>query len=73
MTLWELFLLSAVPITEQRITIPLGIIAYDFNPLWITFVCFIGCLIPVPFILIFFERFYELISKIKGIRVLVEL
>jgi uncharacterized membrane protein len=65
MSIFELFIYSAVPFTEQRITIPLGIIYYDYSPLYITMICFLGALIPAPFILLLFSKAYDIASGIK--------
>ena len=65
MSIFELFIYSAVPFTEQRVTIPLGIIYYDYSPLFITAVCFLGALIPAPFILLLFSKAYAAASGIR--------
>lgn len=63
--LLKVFLLSAVPIIEQRGSIPLGIFAYDINPIIIFIVAFMGSLLPVPFILFFFNHIFEWLGKTK--------
>jgi uncharacterized membrane protein len=65
MSLFELFIYSIVPVTEQRATIPLGIIAYGYDPFLVTLVCFLGTLLPVPFILLFFNKAFETACRIK--------
>jgi uncharacterized membrane protein len=65
MSIFELFIYSAIPFTEQRVTIPLGIIYYDYSPLYLTIVCFIGALLPAPFILLLFNKAYVIASGIK--------
>ena len=65
MSLFELLLYSAIPFTEQRVTIPLGIIIYDHDPVMTTILCFVGALIPAPFILIFFKQAYEFAGRFK--------
>lgn len=54
----KIMLLSAVPIIEQRGAIPLGII-YNINPVTVFIVCLIGSLVPVPFILLLFNKMYD--------------
>jgi len=65
MSIFELFIYSAVPFTEQRVTIPLGIIYYDLPPLYITTICFLGALLPAPFILLLFSKAYNAALGIK--------
>lgn len=65
MSALELLIYSAIPFTEQRVTIPLGIILYRFEPLYITLLCFLGALLPAPFILIFFKKAYETALRFK--------
>lgn len=65
MSLFELFFYSAVPFTEQRVTIPLGIIFYGHEPLTVTLVCFAGALLPAPLILLFFKKLYDAASGIR--------
>ena len=55
---------SAIPITEQRATIPLGIY-WDMNP-WLVFIlAFAGSLLPVPFLLLLYTKILELLSRIS--------
>ncbi|GIM28283.1 membrane protein [Clostridium polyendosporum] len=60
--LFWVFLLSAVPIVEQRGAIPLGFF-YGYNPLLIFIVGFLGSLLPVPFILLLFNTIYNWLKK----------
>lgn len=64
-TLLKLFLLSALPVTEQRATIPLGIIAYNMNPILTMVICFLGNMLPVPFILYLFNSIFTWMKKYK--------
>lgn len=65
MSALELLIYSAIPFTEQRVTIPLGIILYGYEPLYITLMCFVGALLPAPFILLFFKKAYETAQQFK--------
>ena len=47
---------SAIPITEMRATIPAGILAWNMNPWLVMLLGFLGSLLPVPFLLLFFEQ-----------------
>lgn len=64
-TLLKLFLLSAVPLTEQRATIPMGIILYKINPALVFIVCLLGSMLPVPFILLLFNAIFDWMKKYK--------
>jgi len=61
----KVFLLSAVPIIEQRGSIPLGIWVYNINPILVFIIAFLGSLLPVPFILFFFSHIFEWLGKTK--------
>ncbi|WP_291634328.1 small multi-drug export protein [Clostridium sp.] len=65
MKLLEIFFWSMVPIIEQKGAIIRGIITYNLNPQTVFFVSLIGSLIPVPFILIFFNRIYKWMQNYK--------
>ncbi len=58
-------LLAAVPLIEQKGAIPLGIYKYDINPLAVFLLSFIGSLLPVPFVLIFFNKIFKWLGKYK--------
>jgi uncharacterized membrane protein len=60
--LW-VFFGSAVPLTEQRLAIPLGILRYDFDPKMVFLVSFLGSLIPVPFILLLFNKIFNWLKE----------
>jgi uncharacterized membrane protein len=62
--LW-VFFGSAIPLTEQRVAIPLGVIMYDFNPMMVFLISFLGSLLPVPFILLLFNRIFEWLKKYR--------
>ena len=67
MELLHIFLLSAVPLIEQRGAIPVGIIAYQIHPLTVFVVSFLGSLLPVPFILLLFNAIFEWMKKVKSL------
>ncbi len=56
---------SAIPITEMRATIPLGIVAWGLNPWYVMLLALIGTLLPVPILLLFFEEIMVLLHKFK--------
>ncbi|SHE70342.1 COG2426 family protein [Clostridium fallax] len=60
--LLAVFLLSAVPVVEQRGAIPLGFL-YQYNPFLIFVVSYLGSLIPAPFILLLFDKIYNFLKK----------
>lgn len=62
----EVLLLAAVPLFEQKAAIPLGINVYHINIISVFFLTFIGSLLPVPFILIFFDKIFEWLGKYKA-------
>ena len=49
------FIGSAIPITEQRATNPLGIY-WNLPPLQVMLLALIGSYLPVPFLLLFFRK-----------------
>ncbi|MCJ7688210.1 MAG: small multi-drug export protein [Clostridiaceae bacterium] len=63
---WLIVLLwSAVPLVEMKGAIPIGIYTYNINPLTVFFLSFVGSLLPVPFILIFFNKIFDFLGKYK--------
>ncbi|KAJ53223.1 putative membrane protein [Clostridium tetanomorphum] len=65
MNLFKVFIMSAVPVLEQRGAIPLGILYYNMNPALIFLVSFLGSLLPVPFILLLFNSIFKWMKKYK--------
>jgi len=65
MNLLKVFLLSAVPLIEQRGAIPLGILVYDINPAVVFTVSFLGSLFPVPFILLLFNTVFKWMKTVR--------
>lgn len=75
MDLLKIFLISAVPLIEQRGAIPVGVLVYKINPVLVFLVSFLGSLLPVPFILLLFNSIFKWMKKIKllsGINNLIE-
>ncbi|MDR3121796.1 MAG: small multi-drug export protein [Clostridiales bacterium] len=62
---WGVFFGSAVPLTEQRAAIPLGIWAMELPPLPVMFVSLLGSLLPVPFVLLFFNGILGFLRKFR--------
>lgn len=59
------FLISMVPIIELRGGIPYGV-GFGLDP-WIAFaVAVLGNIVPVPFILFFVDKLFELLKKMGG-------
>lgn len=65
MELIKVFLLSMVPLIEQRGAIPLGILVYHLDPILVLGVSLIGSFVPVPFIYLFFNKILGWMKKIK--------
>lgn len=65
MNLIKVFLLSMVPLIEQRGAIPLGILVYQINPFLIFILSLLGSFVPAPFIYLFFNAIFEWMKKIR--------
>ncbi len=61
----KVLLLAAVPLMEQKVSIPLGINVYNMSPITVFLLTFVGSLLPVPFVLICFNKIFELLGKYK--------
>ncbi|MBZ9636873.1 COG2426 family protein [Clostridium sp. FP1] len=61
----KVVLLSAVPLIEMKGAIPLGINVYHINPITVFLLSFFGSLLPVPFVLIFFNKIFDFLGKYK--------
>ncbi|MCB2289965.1 small multi-drug export protein [Clostridium sp. CS001] len=61
----KVLLLAAVPLFEQKVSIPLGIHTYGINPVVVFLLTFVGSLLPVPFILICFNKIFDWLGKYK--------
>lgn len=55
-----------VVLIEQRGAIPIGIIAYQINPILVFFVSLVGSMVPAPFIYIFFNKIMAWMKTIKA-------
>lgn len=65
MELLKVFLISAIPLIEQRGAIPIGILAFKLNPLLVAVVSLAGSFLPVPFIYIFFTRILKWMKTVS--------
>ncbi|KYH28458.1 MULTISPECIES: COG2426 family protein [Clostridium] len=63
--LLKVFIMSAIPLIEQRGAIPLGINVYNLDPMIIFLVSFLGSMLPVPFILLLFNHIFDWMKKYK--------
>ncbi len=61
--LLKVLLLSAVPLIEQRGSIPMGVLYLDLNPWLVFIIAYLGSLLPVPFILLLFNKIYTWLQK----------
>lgn len=59
--------ISAVPLIEQRGSIPIGILLYDLNPFMVLITCLLGSLIPSPIILLLFNPIFNWLKKFKSL------
>lgn len=67
MHLLKIFLISMVPLIEQRGAIPVGIIGYHINP-WVVFlVSLLGSFVPAPFVYLFFNRILAWMKTIRAL------
>ena len=65
-------LLSMIPVAELRLAIPLSVTAYGINPVEAYFLCCIGNMIPVPFIVLFIRPIFNWMKKISIFKRMVE-
>ncbi|MBU3193161.1 COG2426 family protein [Clostridium algidicarnis] len=63
--LLKVFIFSAIPLTEQRAAIPIGIAQYGLDPVATMIASFLGSLLPVPFILLLFNVIFKWMKKYK--------
>lgn len=66
MELLQVFLWSMVPIVEQKGAIVLGINGFGISPPIVFLVSVLGSLVPVPFILLFFNSIFKWMKKFKA-------
>ena len=64
----KIFFFSMIPLSEQRVTIPLGIIGYNMNPLLVAVVALLGSFVPAPFIYFFVKKILDWMRKVKIFR-----
>ena len=69
--LW-VFLISAAPIVELRLAIPIAINEYNIDWYYAFLICFVGNLLPVPFLLRYLGPLSELLSKINVFHSLIQ-
>ena len=60
---WGVLFGSAIPLTEQRAAIPLGIWAMGLPPVPVMLVSLLGSMLPTPFVLLFFNKVIEFLSR----------
>ena len=65
--LW-IFLISALPIVELRLAIPLGILYYDQPWAAVLVASLLGNLLPVPFLLLFLDYTVRILRKVGPLR-----
>ncbi|MDD4026800.1 MAG: small multi-drug export protein, partial [Candidatus Shapirobacteria bacterium] len=65
MQLLYIFLISMVPLIEQRGAIPVGVIGYHINPYLVFLVSLIGSFLPAPFIYLLFNKIFAWMKKIR--------
>ncbi|MDY6833267.1 MAG: small multi-drug export protein [Chloroflexota bacterium] len=69
--LW-VFLISAVPIVELRGAIPTAICVYDIPWYIALLVCFVGNLVPVPFIILLLDPVTNVIGKVPILKTIMD-
>jgi uncharacterized membrane protein len=65
-------LISALPIAELRVAIPVGIHTFGMQWYWTLLLSIIGNMIPVPILLLFYDSIVKLISLVKPGKKLME-
>jgi len=61
----EIFFTAAAPISELRGAIPLAIQEFDVSWPYAFLIAYAGNLLPVPFLLLFLEPLYKLLSRVE--------
>ena len=59
---------AAMPLAEQRIAIPYGLLSTNVDPFVVFLVSYVGSLLPVPFILLLFNKIFDLLGRFKYFR-----
>lgn len=67
MDLLNVVLVSALPFSELRGGIPLGILYYGLTPEKAYLIAVLGNLLPIPFLLLFLENLRNIVLKLKYI------
>ncbi len=67
-----IILISAIPVVEQRGSIPIGIFV-GVHPAVVFITAYLGSLLPAPFILLLFDVIYEWLKKFRVFRPLINL
>jgi uncharacterized membrane protein len=57
------FLLSALPVTELRLSVPIAIGVFGFAPAKAWLIAFLGNLLPVPFLLLWMPKILALAER----------
>jgi len=65
-------LISALPIAELRVAIPVGIHTFGMPWYWAFTISIIGNMLPVPILLLFFDSLAKLVSLVKPGKKLVD-
>ncbi|WP_461205938.1 COG2426 family protein [Clostridium sp. DL1XJH146] len=61
----KVMVMSVTPLIEQRGAIPFGIIVYGINPYLVFVISFLSSLIPVPFILLLFNKIFDWMKQYR--------
>ena len=64
---WGVFFGSAIPLTEQRAAIPLGIWAMKLPPIPVMIASLCGSMLPVPFVLLFFTIAIKFLTRFNAL------
>ena len=70
--LLQAFLISASPVAELRLALPLAL--YDYQISWYVAlpVCLLGNWLPVPFLLLFLEPLSRVAAKLKPLKIILD-
>lgn len=65
MNILKVFLLSMVPLVEQRGAIPWGILGENLSPVMVFFLSLFGSLLPAPFVFLLSGKILDIARKFK--------
>lgn len=65
MNLFYVFLMSMVPLIEQKGAIPMGVLTWGYHPILVFFVSLAGSMVPAAFIYIFFNVILDWMRTIR--------